>query len=95
LDRAFEKVRRAKDTPGIDGQTIGNFEAELLGKLTRLANELRTKIYRPSPVRRVSIPKPGGGQRHLGIPTVGHRVVQQALLDILQPIFDPGFHPSS
>lgn len=95
LARAFEKVRRAKGAPGIDGQTIGDFEADLLGELTQLANELRTKSYRPSPVRRVSIPKPGGGERHLGIPTVRDRVVQQALLDILQPIFDPEFHPSS
>lgn len=95
LARAFEKVRRAKGAPGIDGQTIGDFEADLLGELMRLANELRTKSYQPSPVRRVSIPKPGGGERHLGIPTVRDRVVQQALLDILQPIFDPEFHPSS
>lgn len=95
LARAFEKVRRAKGAPGIDGQTIGAFEADLLGELTRLVSELRSKSYRPSAVRRVSIPKPGGGERHLGIPTVRDRVVQQALLDILQPIFDPDFHPSS
>ncbi|MCC9644337.1 group II intron reverse transcriptase/maturase, partial [Rhodopirellula sp. JC740] len=95
LARAFEKVRRAKGAPGIDGQTIADFEADLLGELTRLVSELRTKTYRPSAVRRVSIPKPGGGKRHLGIPTVRDRVVQQALLDILQPIFDPDFHPSS
>ena len=95
LARAFEKVRRAKGAPGIDGQTIGDFAADLLGELTRLVTELRNKSYRPSAVRRVSIPKPGGGERHLGIPTVRDRVVQQALLDILQPIFDPDFHPSS
>jgi group II intron reverse transcriptase/maturase len=95
LARAFEKVRRAKGAPGIDGQTIADFEADLLGELTRLVSELRSKSYRPSSVRRVSIPKPGGGQRHLGVPTVRDRVVQQALLDILQPIFDPDFHPSS
>lgn len=70
LARAFEKVRRAKGAPGIDGQTIGSFEADLLGELTRLVSELRSKTYRPSAVRRVSIPKLGGGQRHLGIPTV-------------------------
>ncbi len=95
LARAFEKVRRAKGAPGIDGQIIADFEADLLGELTRLVSELRTKSYRPSAVRRVSIPKPGGGQRHLGMPTVRDRVVQQTLLDILQPIFDPDFHPSS
>lgn len=95
LARAFEKVRRAKGAPGVDGQTIEDFESRLLEELTSLVSELRTKTYRPQPVRRVSIPKPDGGQRHLGVPTVRDRVVQQALLDILQPIFDPGFHPSS
>ena len=95
LARAFEKVRRAKGAPGVDGQTIGDFHSRLLEELDRLMTELRTKTYQPKPVRRVSIPKPDGGERHLGIPSVRDRVVQQALLDILQPIFDPGFHPSS
>lgn len=95
LAHAFEKVRRAKGAPGVDGQTIADFESGLLEELTRLVIELRTKTYRPQPVRRVSIPKPNGGERHLGIPSVRDRVVQQALLDILQPIFDPEFHPSS
>lgn len=95
LARAFEKVRRAKGAPGIDGQTIGDFQSRLLEEVDRLVTELRTKIYQPQPVRRVSIPKPDGGERHLGIPTVRDRVVQQALLEILQPIFDPEFHPSS
>lgn len=95
LARAFEKVRRAQGAPGVDGQTIADFESGLLEELNRLASELRTKTYQPQPVRRVSIPKPDGGERHLGIPSVRDRVVQQALLDILQPIFDPDFHPSS
>jgi len=95
LARAFEKVRRAKGAPGVDGQTISDFESGLQEELTRLVTELRTKTYQPQPVRRVSIPKPDGGERHLGIPSVRDRVVQQVLLDILQPIFDPGFHPSS
>lgn len=95
LARAFAKVRRAKGAPGDDGQTIADFEANVEDELTRLVHELRTKTYRPHPVRRVTIPKPGGGERNLGIPAVRDRVVQQALLDILQPIFDPEFHPSS
>jgi retron-type reverse transcriptase len=57
LARAFEKVRRAKGAPGIDGQTIGAFEADLLRELTRLVSELRSKSYQPSAVRRVSIPQ--------------------------------------
>lgn len=95
LARAFEKVRRAKGAPGFDGQTIESFEAELGEELTCLVTELRNKTYQPQPVRRVTIPKPDGGERHLGIPAVRDRVIQQALLDILQPIFDPEFHPSS
>jgi RNA-directed DNA polymerase len=95
LAKAFEKVRRASGAPGADGQTISDFQSCLVEELDRLVTELRTRTYQPQPVRRVTIPKPGGGERHLGIPAVRDRVVQQALLDILQPIFDPDFHPSS
>lgn len=95
LARAFERVRRAQGAPGDDGQTIDDFQSRLAEELDRLVNELRTKTYQPQPVRRVTIPKPGGGERHLGIPAVRDRVVQQGLLNILQPIFDPDFHPSS
>jgi len=95
LAQAFAKVRRARGAPGVDGQTIADVEANLEAELARLAHELRTKTYRPQPVRRVTIPKPGGGERNLGIPAVRDRIVQQAMLDILQPIFDPDFHPSS
>lgn len=95
LAGAFASVRRAQGAPGVDGQTLAEFEANLAEELDRLVCELRSKQYRPQPVRRVVIPKPGGGKRPLGIPAVRDRVVQQALLDILQPIFDPDFHPSS
>ena len=95
LARAFEKVRRAQGAPGVDGQTIVDFQSRLLEELDQLVSELRNRSYQPQPVRRVSIPKPDGGERHLGIPAVRDRVVQQALLEILQPIFDPQFHPSS
>ena len=95
LSRAFEKVRRSKGAPGGDGQTIGDFQSRLGEELDQLVSELRSKTYQPQAVRRVSIPKPDGGERHLGIPAVRDRVVQQMLLSILQPIFDPEFHPSS
>lgn len=95
LASAFAKVRRARGAPGVDGQTVADFASQVEDELTRLVHELRTKTYRPQPVRRVTIPKPGGGERNLGIPAVRDRVVQQALLNILQPIFDPDFHPSS
>jgi RNA-directed DNA polymerase len=95
LAKAFEKVRRAFGAPGADGQAISDFQSCLLEELNRLVNELRTMTYQPQPVRRVTIPKSGGGESHFGIPAVRDRVVPQALLDILQPIFDPDFHPSS
>ena len=67
LALAFEKVRRASGAPGVDGQTISDFQSCLLEELNRLVIELRSKTYQPQPVRRVTIPKPGGGERHLGI----------------------------
>jgi len=95
LYRAFEKVKSNKGAAGIDGQRVADFAEHLSEEIASLAYELKEKSYRPKPVRRVEIPKPDGGVRALGIPTVRDRVVQQALLDILQPIFDPEFHPSS
>ena len=95
LYRGFQRVKSAGGSAGVDGQTIEDFAQDLEGELCRLAGELREKTYRPLPVKRREIPKPGGGVRMLGIPAVRDRVVQQVLLDILQPIFEPGFHPSS
>jgi len=95
LYRAFVKVKSNKGAAGIDGQSVVDFAEHLPEEIVRLACELKEKRYRPMPVRRVEIPKPDGGVRALGIPAVRDRVVQQALLDILQPIFDPDFHPSS
>lgn len=95
LVQAFLKVRSSKGAGGIDGQSIKDFAESLSCNIDQLLTELREKSYQPQPVRRVEIPKPAGGVRLLGIPAVRDRVVQQALLDILQPIFDPEFHPSS
>jgi group II intron reverse transcriptase/maturase len=95
LHEAFKQVKSAKGAPGIDGQSIQDFAEKAEENLTVLARELREKRYRPQPVKRVEIPKATGGVRKLGIPAVRDRVVQQALLNILQPIFDPHFHPSS
>lgn len=95
LLRAFAKVKSNKGAAGIDGQSVADFAERLAEEIAQLACELKDKRYRPKPVRRVEIPKPDGGVRKLGIPTVRDRVVQQTLLDILQPIFDPDFHPSS
>jgi group II intron reverse transcriptase/maturase len=95
LEKAFKKVKASKGAAGIDGQTIGEFARKQEENLSMLLRELKTKSYRPQPVKRVEIPKPGGGTRKLGIPSVRDRIVQQALREILEPIFDPGFHPSS
>lgn len=95
LREGFKKVRSAKGAPGIDGQSINDFAENLEINIMELAYELREKSYRPHPVKRVEIPKPEGGVRALGVPSVRDRVVQQTLLKVLQPIFDPHFHPSS
>ncbi|AMQ88477.1 group II intron reverse transcriptase/maturase [Marinobacter sp. LQ44] len=95
LYEAFRHVKRNKGAAGIDGQSLGAFEANLEVELSCLLLELKEKRYRAQPVRRVAIAKDDGGERLLGIPTVRDRVVQQALRSILEPIFDPGFHPSS
>lgn len=95
LAGAFRQVKRNHGAPGIDGVTIEAFEAKLSQNLELIHNELKTKTYDPSAVRRVEIDKPDGGKRLLGVPTVRDRVVQQALVTILEPIYDKGFHPSS
>ncbi|BAF60649.1 retron-type reverse transcriptase [Pelotomaculum thermopropionicum SI] len=95
LEKAYQAVRANRGAPGIDGETVEAFGQNLGQRLIQLHHELKTGTYEPQPVKRVEIPKPDGSTRPLGIPTVRDRVVQQALLNILQPIFEPGFHPSS
>ena len=95
LYRAFRKVKSNKGQAGIDGQSLGAFESRLDEELDCLLLELKEKRYRAQPVKRVIIPKAEGGERLLGVPTVRDRVVQQALKEVLEGIFDPDFHPSS
>jgi len=95
LEKAYRAVRANKGAPGIDGETVEAYGQNLKERLNQLHHELKTGTYEPQPVLRVEIPKPDGSKRPLGIPTVKDRVVQQALLNILQPIFEPDFHPSS
>jgi RNA-directed DNA polymerase len=91
LEAAWAKVRDNGGAAGCDGQRLAQFESRLAEHLESLHQELREKRYRPRAVRRVMIPKPGGGERPLGIPTVRDRVVQQALLQVLGPIFEKKF----
>jgi len=94
LTHAYELAKANKGAPGVDGQTFAGIEAQGLGKgLVEIREELRTKRYKPQPVRRVMIPKPGGGERPLGIPSIRDRVVQTAAKLVREPIFEADFEP--
>jgi RNA-directed DNA polymerase len=95
LELAFKKVRANGGSAGPDGQSVEDFEEDLVTNLAKLQAELKGKRYQPGPVRRVSIPKPSGGERHLGIPNVRDRIVQQSILMALEPFFEPQFSASS
>ena len=89
LHHAYRLARANAGSPGVDGMTFARIEA------AGLREELVSKTYRPQPVRRVMLPKPGGGQRPLGIPTIRDRVVQTAAKLVLEPIFEAHFEDSA
>lgn len=92
LRRGWEDVRRNRGAPGVDGVTIDQVEEQGVEEfLAGLAAELRDGCYRPLPVRRVTIPKPSGGERNLGVPAVRDRVVQAAARAVVEPIFEADF----
>ena len=96
LRHAYDLARANKGAPGVDGTTFERIEASGLEDwLRRLGEELRAKTYRCQPVRRVMIPKPGGGERPLGIPTIRDRVVQTAAKLVLEPIFEADMDPAA
>ena len=95
LLRAYRRVRANKGKPGVDGMTVHQLADWLRENNAALTASLRDGTYQPHPVRGVQIPKPGGGQRQLGIPVVVDRLVQQMILQVLEPIFDPTFSDSS
>jgi len=93
--RAWARVKSNRGAPGIDGMHVENFAEYARTGWPATRQALLAGCYQPQPVRRVSILKPGGGERELGIPTVMDRVIQQALAQIMTPVFDPGFSESS
>jgi RNA-directed DNA polymerase len=95
LKAALARVRKNKGSPGVDGVKTEDLPGYLREHWERHRSELLKGTYRPQPVRRAEIPKPGGGKRQLGIPTVLDRFIQQALLQVLQPRIDPSFSPHS
>jgi RNA-directed DNA polymerase len=95
LQQAWRQVAANGGAGGSDGMTIEKFQENADQRLAQLSADLRAKTYRPQPVRRVLIPKSGGGQRPLGIPSIRDRIVQQALRQILEPIFEGKFSSRS
>jgi RNA-directed DNA polymerase len=96
LAHAYDLAKANQGAPGVDGQTFAGIE--LWGRekwLAELRNELRIRSYQPQPVRRVMIPKPGGGERPLGIPSIRDRVVQTAAKLVLEPIFEADMEPNA
>ncbi len=88
LELAFKRVKRNHGAPGIDGETVEDYAENLEVNTELLHEKLKTNTYEPSPVRRVEIEKPDGGIRLLGVPTVVDRMIQQAIAQVLTPIFE-------
>lgn len=95
LNRAYRRVKANKGSPGVDGMTLRELRDWIVQHKQELIASLLDGSYQPQAVRGVEIPKPGGGVRQLGIPTVVDRLVQQAILQVLEPILDPTFSASS
>jgi RNA-directed DNA polymerase len=95
MERAWKKVKANQGAPGPDGMTLDKFSETFREQWPTVRQELLDGTYKPSAARRKSIPKPDGSERHLGIPNVQDRLIQQAILQVLTPIFDPEFSESS
>ena len=95
MQRAWKRVKANKGAAGVDGLDIGQTGQHLKHAWPTIRQQLMEGTYRPLPVRRVAIPKPDGSERELGIPTVTDRLIQQALLQVLQPLIDPTFSEHS
>jgi len=95
LWRAWKRVKANRGAPGIDGVRLEDFSAYARNHWPDVREQIEQGRYAPQPVRRVAIPKPDGGERLLGVPTILDRVIQQAIAQVLTPIFEPTFSASS
>lgn len=93
--QAYERVKANKGAPGVDGVSLEAFETDLRGNLYKIWNRMSSGSYFPSPVRAVPIPKPDGGIRVLGVPTVADRIAQTVVAARLEATVEPMFHPDS
>lgn len=95
LKRAIQRVKQKKGAPGVDGMEVEELFSYFVKHESELKRQIRQRTYQPKPVLRVEIPKPNGGKRLLGIPTVVDRVIQQAIMQVLSPIYEKQFHRNS
>ena len=95
LNKAYKKVYQNKGVAGADGITVEEIAEYIKENKDRITNKIRKRQYKPQPVKRVQIPKENGKKRNLGIPTVMDRIIQQAIVQILTPIFEEQFHDNS
>lgn len=94
LNKAYLQVVRNKGAEGVDGMKYTELQEHLEKNGENIKDQLRSRKYKPQPVRRVEIPKPDGGVRNLGVPTVTDRFIQQAIAQVLTPIYEEQFRPS-
>lgn len=95
LNQAYLQVKRNKGAAGVDGMKVNDLSEYLKKNGEEIKEQIRKRKYKPQPVRRVEIPKPDGGTRNLGVPTVIDRFIQQAIAQILTPIYEEQFHENS
>ncbi|MDR4510054.1 MAG: group II intron reverse transcriptase/maturase [Candidatus Brocadiaceae bacterium] len=95
MHKAWKQVKANKGIAGVDTMSVEEFPEFARNHWSRIREQLMEGSYKPLPVKRVEIPKPDGGKRPLGIPTVTDRVIQQSIAQVLAPVFDPGFSDSS
>ncbi len=95
LNKAYKHVKTNKGAPGVDGVTVDDAYEFIMQNKEKLLHQMRKRTYKPQPVRRVQIPKENGKMRNLGIPTIFDRIIQQAMLQVLSPIFEEQFSEAS